>query len=566
MRRPALIRLLSCLFTLLLVPASLRAQEVTFADPDLAALVRERLGLAAGEAITQEQMEEFIGITISDPAIESLEGLQAAVNMESVTLNGCQVTDLSPLAALPKLYAIGLQNVPVTDISPLRGLSSLRKLRFNGMTLPDFGPLEGHTLIEILDLQYVRGLNLGSLASIDTLTTLNIFAASIGDISALKSLPMLESLSLDLSNPANLSPLKDISTLRYVGLFGRATSDLSVLASFSQVTGLLLDLDYFQDLGFLAQMPQLEVLKIQLQTLSSLEFVKDLPRLVELRVAVGSAVDLTPLGELEYLERLFIRGPGGLSTSLDPLPLRNLGSLKMLRLANAGVSEISFLSSLSQLESLDLSDNRVSDLKPLDSLPLFEQLRLNRNRIDSILPLANLLQLKSVNLRENRLLLYEGSSADSAVKALEERGVETYIEDQKPLYSRLDIDQDGIADDWELVNWNSLDVADAASDFDGDGQSDLYEFLALRDPKDPDSRLIIELVSPNYDASIRLENLAVGRTYSLWKWSSSAGWFLLSEVTTTETDDLSTVLWDAAISDWPRDDAHFFTVQIRLAE
>ncbi len=52
-----------------------------------------------------------------------------------------------------------------------------------------------------------------------------------------------------------------------------------------------------------------------------------------------------------------------------------------------------------------------------------------------------------------------------------------------------DRDNDGILDQWEQDFFHGTNVADAVSDFDDDGASDLEEFRAGTDPTDPTSRL-----------------------------------------------------------------------------
>ncbi len=55
----------------------------------------------------------------------------------------------------------------------------------------------------------------------------------------------------------------------------------------------------------------------------------------------------------------------------------------------------------------------------------------------------------------------------------------------------VDSDGDGIADAWELIHFGNLTTATATSDYDGDGMTDLQEYLAGTDPRDPDDNLLI---------------------------------------------------------------------------
>src|SRR6266446_5591902 len=51
-----------------------------------------------------------------------------------------------------------------------------------------------------------------------------------------------------------------------------------------------------------------------------------------------------------------------------------------------------------------------------------------------------------------------------------------------------DSDGDGIPDGWEVAHWlNPNDPGDAAADWDGDGLTNLQEYLAGTDPNNPDS-------------------------------------------------------------------------------
>ena len=79
-----------------------------------------------------------------------------------------------------------------------------------------------------------------------------------------------------------------------------------------------------------------------------------------------------------------------------------------------------------------------------------------------------------------------------------------------------DFNGNGIPDAWELSHLGDLKAtAVPPSDRDGDGFSDVSEYLAGTDPRDPQSRLIL-LPAAAPDASVRWQSVS-GRIYSLWR-------------------------------------------------
>jgi hypothetical protein len=83
----------------------------------------------------------------------------------------------------------------------------------------------------------------------------------------------------------------------------------------------------------------------------------------------------------------------------------------------------------------------------------------------------------------------------------------------------VDSDGDGIADAWERLKFGNLVAANAASDADGDGFSDLNEYLAGTDPLDPASnlRITVYAASPGGSPAAAEWTSTETRYYRLWK-------------------------------------------------
>jgi hypothetical protein len=115
-----------------------------------------------------------------------------------------------------------------------------------------------------------------------------------------------------------------------------------------------------------------------------------------------------------------------------------------------------------------------------------------------------------------------------------------------------DTDMDGIPDIWEIPNGlNASDPADAALDLDGDGQSNLAEFLAGTNPQSAASRLAASLVSTATPGQYAVRfNAVAGKTYTVrYKDDlNAAAWTRLMDVPAQAFDTLLEVTDPASAS------------------
>ena len=120
--------------------------EVSIPDGNLAAAIRETLGLTTNAVITADAMLDLTELEARGKEIADLTGLEHAVNLTLLSLDGnTGVSDVSPLAALTQLTRLELWRTAVSDVSPLAGLTQLTSLTLNNTAVSDVSPLAGLT-------------------------------------------------------------------------------------------------------------------------------------------------------------------------------------------------------------------------------------------------------------------------------------------------------------------------------------------------------------------------------------------------------------------------------------
>ena len=131
------------------VPSLLPPPEaISIPDLNLAAVVRETLGLAPNSTITQLDMLkiETLNAEKSDKhktsdLIANLTGLEHATRLKYLYLLNNRIQDITPLAELTNLQRLRLSNNQISDVSSLAKLMNLTELHLEGNPIKDKEPL-----------------------------------------------------------------------------------------------------------------------------------------------------------------------------------------------------------------------------------------------------------------------------------------------------------------------------------------------------------------------------------------------------------------------------------------
>ncbi len=262
-------------------------------DPNLAASIREALGLGKDDPIFQRALLSFKGFNARDRQIKNLSGLEHMTQLRYLYLgrgdaihdNDNNVSDLTPLKNL-RLNQLWLGGNNVSDITPLKNLTELVDLDLFDNNVSDITPLKNLPQLEKLRLGRNPFSDLTPLKNLTELVSLRLYVTNVSDITPLSNMTKLKVLSVSRSNVSDVTSLKNLTELEHLSLDDNNVSDIAVLANLPQLKRLYLDSNKVSDLTPLKNLTELRYLYLRSNNVS----------------------DITPLINLSKLEVLHLEG------------------------------------------------------------------------------------------------------------------------------------------------------------------------------------------------------------------------------------------------------------------
>ena len=204
---------------LLIVPlvGITHAQDETAWMPDahLEQAIREKLEISDEIPMLPEDMAALYGL-VMEHDIESLRGLEHAINLEFLHIGRSDVSDLTPLAGLENLRVLKLFGNRISDISPLAGLLNLEVLELQDNQIVDISPLKGLVNLKELNLGENPILDFTPIYGLVGIETLRLGDISI-DPEALQILNPVDRVVCDI---AGEPILPRIENREYPSIFG----------------------------------------------------------------------------------------------------------------------------------------------------------------------------------------------------------------------------------------------------------------------------------------------------------------------------------------------------------
>ena len=375
-------------------------------DPNLAAVVRDTLGLAPNARVTRQALQRLTSLNARSYKVEitgkirNISGLEHATQLTELWLTDNQIRDIGPLAGLTQLRTLDLENNQIRDIGPLAGLTQLRTLNMWNNPITDFRPLARlqQLIALIANVKQVRDLQDHVDLTRLTELQLNGTGQQIRDTHVLANLTQLRVLQVSFAQVRDLSFLRNLTRLERLSLRGNQLSDLKPIVGLKQLKRLYIhdnQIRNLQPLTGLIQLTELDLARNQVRDVSPLA---GLVNIEDLRLIGNPIQDASPLSNLPKLRYVDIEIPGEIVNMPDP----NLAAAvrKALDLgANAPITQ----QALRRLTRLEARESQIKNLAGLEYATQLTVLLLNKNQIRNISPLAGLTRLKRLDVDDNQI-------------------------------------------------------------------------------------------------------------------------------------------------------------------
>ncbi|MCU1807095.1 leucine-rich repeat domain-containing protein [Cytobacillus firmus] len=416
-------------FTTLSAP---QGEKTAIADENLLLAIQEELGLK--RELYKSDLERLTSLAAPNMNIESLEGLEDAVNLDHLVIYGNQIQDLTPLSGLKKLIILDIGDNPITEASALSNLLNVANLDLSYTDINDFTFLKDLAKLQVV---YLYG-NLQieehapSLAVIEALEAKGVEVYhDLQENVNLEIYPTFVNESrIGLEWGYWTEDEEDYSYPdQYVIIFNGKGEELSGDTTSKIIENLKPDTTYTfkvkaYENGKLIGRATLDVTtkkepsgkvitfkdkNLEKAIKESLGIVRDVQEsdmldLTHLYIGAASIKDLSGIEKAVNLESLSLWG----NEISDLTPISSLVKLSDLELDDNPISSLKPLTSLKNLTTLFLSNTNIKDYSPLNQLVNLNYLFLSSNGLTSIPNLSNLTKLEYLVLDDNSLIDLKG--------------------------------------------------------------------------------------------------------------------------------------------------------------
>lgn len=259
------------------------------------------LNIPVGESLTSEDLKQLRVVDLSNAGIQSLSGLEHAVNLTHLRLYGNEITDLTPLEHLTELREIDVRNNYITSIQPLAALKQLGRLYLSNNSISSIDVVREFPRLHTLHASGNQILSLNALTALRSLKWLEISNNDITDLTPLAEQAQLTQLNVANNHISALDALAELpDTMRELNVAGNHISRLAPLSHMTELRKLDISGNQIQQLSDIATLKKLTELNAESNQIYDLEPLRKLTKLNVLKLSGNRIWDLTPISELSF--------------------------------------------------------------------------------------------------------------------------------------------------------------------------------------------------------------------------------------------------------------------------
>lgn len=298
----------------------------------------------------------------------------------------------------------------------LKNFPNLTKIHFVTETIPQVALEQMNSLEEVWCQNTPTDLAT-SLAHPEKLKTYGCFdAETLDGVDAFSQLEKLYIQDSELTDLSAISALSNLKTLEIVG--ADAVTDFGVLHSLKQLEVLRIEAEQLKDISFVGQMPNLQEFSLEDTIVIDISALEGRTTLKKILLQDNRELDdYTALSSLNELEELTLE----LGSKAQMPDTSNWKKLHMLSIA--GVSDVSFMQSLTGLKTLYLKGADCSTFDVFASLQNLEYLQIGSvyGDLDNLNMLTHLSKLKVLDM--SGMTVYGNVEAIFSIASLEELNI-----------------------------------------------------------------------------------------------------------------------------------------------
>lgn len=228
---------------------------VNIPDAALKAAINKTLGSGrpSTQDVTVDELAQITHLSVdSTTKVKNLTGLEKAVNLQELNIDGHEVASLALLSSLTKLTKLTATNNKITSIEPLKNLANINTLLLSGNAIVSAAPLANMTHLAQVSLS-------GKSAEFDVAN----FTKSAASLAKLQ-LSGSSDGKAQLKDSDKLKQLNKIDTLQ-LSSFSLTGADLNSIGAMTQLSSLKLDDGNISDVSFLRGLTNLTKLDVSNQ-------------------------------------------------------------------------------------------------------------------------------------------------------------------------------------------------------------------------------------------------------------------------------------------------------------